>query len=118
MTIVDRLKSMIKYKGYSVFPAEIENVLYSHPTVKECSVVGKPDSYAGEIPKAFVVLKSGQTSTEKDLIQYCRDHIAPYKRIREVEFIDELPKTAVGKILSRKLRDEEQKKYQNSVNDN
>ncbi len=115
VTIVDRLKSMIKYKGYSVFPAEIENILYSHPTVKECSVVGKPDSYAGEIPKAFVVLKPGHTSTEKELIQYCRDHIAPYKRIREVEFIDELPKTAVGKILSRQLREEEQKKYHNSI---
>ncbi|RLI46425.1 long-chain fatty acid--CoA ligase [Candidatus Bathyarchaeota archaeon] len=102
--IVDRLKDTIKYKGYSVFPAEVENVLYTHPSVKECAVIGKPDSVAGEIPKAYVVLKEGAAITEDELIEYCRKRIAPYKRIREVEFVVELPKNIAGKILRRALR--------------
>lgn len=112
--IVDRLKNTIKYKGYSVFPAELENLLYSHPAVKECCVVGKPDTFTGEIPKAFVVLKEGYNSTKEELIEYCKDRIAPYKRIREVVFVDSLPKTAVGKILARELREQERRKFQNS----
>lgn len=114
ITIVDRLKHTIKYKGYSVFPAEVENILYSHPSVRECAVVGKPESFAGEIPKAFVVLKEGHALTEGELIEYCRENIAPYKRIREVEFVTDLPKTAVGKILARQLREQEREKYYKS----
>jgi len=105
--IVDRLKDTIKYKGYSVFPAEVENVLYTHPSVKECAVIGKPDSVAGEIPSAYVVLKEGAPITEDDLIEYCRKRIAAYKRIREVEFVAELPKNIAGKILRRALRNRE-----------
>ncbi|MFQ5818972.1 MAG: class I adenylate-forming enzyme family protein [Candidatus Heimdallarchaeota archaeon] len=112
--IVDRLKNTIKYKGYSVFPAELENLLYSHPAVKECCVVGKPDAFTGEIPKAFIVLKEGYNPTKEELIEYCKERIAPYKRIREVEFVDSLPKTAVGKILARELREQERRKFQNS----
>jgi len=105
--IVDRLKDTIKYKGYSVFPAEVENVLYTHPSVKECAVVGKPDPVAGEIPKAYIVLKEGAKTTRDELIDYCQKRIAPYKRIREVEFVAELPKSIAGKILRRALRNME-----------
>jgi long-chain acyl-CoA synthetase len=111
VTIIDRLKNTIKYKGYSVFPAEIENVLYKHPSVKECCVIGKPDSFAGEIPKAIIVLKEGHNPTPEEIVEFCRNQIAPYKRVREVEFVDNLPKTAVGKILVRELRVQERKKY-------
>ena len=111
VTIRDRLKNTIKYKGYTVFPAEVENILYKHPSVKECCVVGKPDSFAGEIPKAFIVLKKGQTPTPEEIVEFCQNQIAPYKRIREVEFVESLPKTAVGKILARELREQERKKH-------
>lgn len=111
VTIIDRLKNTIKYKGYTVFPAEIENVLYKHPSVKECCVVGKPDSFAGEIPKAFIVLKERHNPTAEEIIEFCRKQITPYKRVREVEFVDRLPKTTVGKILARKLREQERIKY-------
>jgi long-chain acyl-CoA synthetase len=105
--IVDRLKDTIKYKGYSVFPAEIENVLYTHPSIKGCAVIGKPDPIAGEVPKAYVVLKEGATTTKDELIDYCKKRIAPYKRIREVEFAAELPKNIAGKILRRALKNRE-----------
>lgn len=102
--IVDRKKDIIKYKGYSVYPAELENVLYTHPAIKECAVVGKTDLEAGEIPKAFVVLKEGFQVSKDEIIRYCEERVAPYKRIREVEFVSEIPKTLVGKVLRRKLR--------------
>jgi len=108
--IVDRLKDTIKYKGYSVFPAEVENVLYTHLSIKECAVIGKPYPVAGEVPKAYVVLKEGATVTSDELIEYCKERIAPYKRIREVEFVSELPKSIAGKILRRALRDREYSK--------
>jgi long-chain acyl-CoA synthetase len=102
--IIDRQKDTIKYKGYSVFPAEVENVLYTHPAIKECAVVGKPDLIAGEIPKAYVVLKEGVAATEDEVIEYCRKNISAYKRVREIEFVTELPKNFAGKILKRVLR--------------
>jgi long-chain acyl-CoA synthetase len=105
--IVDRKKETIKYKGYTIAPAEIEGVLYQHPAVKECAVIGKPDSLAGEVPKAYVVLKDGCASSEAELIDFCRQRVAPYKRVREIGFIEEVPKTPVGKILRRVLRDRE-----------
>ncbi len=109
--ILDRLKNTIKYKGYTVFPGEVENVLYNHPSVKECCVIGKPDSLAGELPKAFIVLKEEHNPTPEEIIKFCQNRIAPFKRIREVEFVDSLPKTAVGKILARELREQERKKH-------
>jgi len=104
-SIIDRKKDLIKYKGYSVFPAEIENVLYEHPGIKECLVIGKQIPEFGEIPKAFIVLKNKVSVTAKDLIKYCESKLAPYKKIREVEFVNELPRTPTGKPLRRILRD-------------
>ena len=89
--------------------AEVEAAIYEHPAVKECAVVGKPDPSAGEIPKAYVVLKTGSSVSKEELVSFCAEKIAPYKRIREVEFIDEIPKTPVGKVLRRILRDREMK---------
>ena len=108
--ITDRKKDLIKYKGYSVYPREIEDVLYEHPAVKLCAVVGKPDPVAGEIPKAFVVLKDGATATEEEIKKFVNEKVAPYKAIRELEFRRELPMTLVGKVLRRVLQEEEKSK--------
>jgi long-chain acyl-CoA synthetase len=102
--IVDRAKDLIKFRGYSVYPREIEDVLYEHTAVRIAAVVGKPDEVSGEIPKAFLVLKDGAEATEEEMIEFVRERIAPYKRIREVEFRDELPMTLVGKVLKKDLR--------------
>jgi len=103
--IVDRKKDLIKYKGYSVFPREVEDVLYEHPAVKVAAVVGIPDEESGEMPKAFIVLKDGAEATEEELIEFIKERVAPYKRIRAVEFRDELPMTLVGKVLKKDLRE-------------
>ena len=103
--ITDRKKEIIKYKGYTIAPAEIEAVLYEHPSVRECAVVGKADALAGEIPKAYVVLKSGHTLCEEELIKFCEQKVSPYKKLREVEFVNEIPKTQVGKVLRRVLKE-------------
>jgi long-chain acyl-CoA synthetase len=108
--ITDRKKDLIKYKGYSVYPREIEDVLYEHPSVKMCAVIGKLDTVAGEIPKAFVVLKEGKTATEQEIKEFVNSKVAPYKAVREVEFRTELPMTLVGKVLRRVLQEEERKK--------
>jgi len=108
--ITDRKKDLIKYKGYSVYPREIEDVLYEHPAVKLCGVIGKPDPVAGEVPKAFVVLKEGMKATENEIMEFVNEKVAPYKAIREVEFRTELPMTLVGKVLKRVLQEEERKK--------
>lgn len=108
--ITDREKDLIKYKGYSVYPREIEDVLYEHPSVKLCAVVGKPDPVAGETPKAFVVLKDGATATEEEIKKFVNEKVAPYKAIRELEFRKELPMTLVGKVLRRVLQEEEKSK--------
>jgi long-chain acyl-CoA synthetase len=108
--ITDRKKDLIKYKGYSVYPREIEDVLYEHPSVKLCAVVGKPDPVAGEIPKAFVVVKDGATATEEEIEKFVNEKVAPYKAIRELEFRKELPMTLVGKVLRRVLQEEEKSK--------
>lgn len=103
--IVDRKKDIIKYKGYTIAPAELENVIYMHPAVKECAVVGKLDTLVGEIPKAYVVLKEGYCLTDQEIIKFCEERLAPYKKVREVQFVEEIPKTPVGKVLRRILRD-------------
>ncbi|MEM3702902.1 MAG: long-chain fatty acid--CoA ligase [Candidatus Bathyarchaeia archaeon] len=103
---VDRLKDVIKVSGFQVWPGEVEDVLCSHPAVLEAAVVGIPDEYHGEVPKAYVVLKSsykGKVSSE-ELIKYCQEKLAKYKAPKVVEFVDELPKTAAGKILRRALK--------------
>jgi long-chain acyl-CoA synthetase len=108
--ITDRKKDLIKYKDYSVYPREIEDVLYEHPAVKLCVVVGKPDPMVGEIPKAFIVLKDGGKATEAEIIEFIKDKVAPYKSVREVEFRNELPISSAGKVLRRALQEEEKRK--------
>ena len=105
--ITDRKKDLIKYKDYSVYPREIEDVLYEHPSVKLCAVVGKPDRIAGEIPKAFVVLRDGASTTEAEIEEFVNGKVAPYKAIREVGFRKELPLSSAGKVLRRVLQEEE-----------
>jgi acyl-CoA synthetase (AMP-forming)/AMP-acid ligase II len=102
--IVDRLKELIKYKGHQVAPAELEALLVSHPKVKDAGVIGVPMADGGEAPKACVVCDDGLDAEE--LIAYVAERVAPYKRIREVEFVDEVPKSASGKILRRVLREQ------------
>ncbi len=102
---VDRRKEMIKYKGYSIAPAELEEVLRQHPAVREACVVPRPDPELGEVPKAFVVRRAPVSPEE--LLRFVGERVAPYKRVREVEFVDELPKSAVGKILRRVLAERE-----------
>ncbi len=110
--IVERKKDLIKYKGYSVYPREVEEVLYQHPAVKEAAVIGVPDPEVGEQIKAFIVLKDDFKGKvrEEEIIEFVKDRIAPYKYPRIIEFRDSLPKSAVGKILRRELREEEIKK--------
>ncbi len=102
--IVDRLKELIKYKGFQVPPAELEALLLTHPAVADAAVIGVPDEEAGEIPKAFVVLKPGATATDEEIKAHVAAHLAHYKHVRVVEFIDAIPKSASGKILRRQLR--------------
>ncbi|MBN1883123.1 MAG: long-chain fatty acid--CoA ligase [Deltaproteobacteria bacterium] len=110
LSIVDRKKDMIIAGGYNIYPVEVDGVLYDHPKVLEACTIGVPDEYRGENVKAFIVLKEGETATADDIKNYCRENLAAYKIPRIVEFVDELPKSAVGKILRRKLRDMELEK--------
>jgi acyl-CoA synthetase (AMP-forming)/AMP-acid ligase II len=100
--ILDRLKEIIKYNAYQVAPAELEGVLLGHPQVLDVAVVPRPDPACGEIPKAFVVTR-GQTVTAEDLMAYVAERVAPYKRVRAVEFVDSIPKSPTGKLLRRVL---------------
>jgi long-chain acyl-CoA synthetase len=108
--ITDRKKNLIKYKDYSVYPRELEDVLYEHPAVKLCAVVGKPTPVAGEVPKAFIVLKDGAEATEAEITAFVKDKVALYKIVREVEFRRKLPISAAGKVLRRALQEEEKRK--------
>ena len=105
--IVDRKKDMIVASGYNVYPREVEEVLFEHPDVAEAVAIGVPDDYRGETVKAFVVKGPGATATEEEILAFCRERLAPYKAPRTVEFRDDLPKSAVGKLLRRVLVDEE-----------
>ena len=99
--IVDRLKELIKYKGRQVAPAELEAVLLSHPAIADAAVIPSPDAEAGEIPAAFVVLK--EEVSEREIMDFVGERVAPHKRIRRVEFVDQIPKSPAGKILRRVL---------------
>ncbi len=103
--IVDRKKEMIKYKGFGVAPAELEALLHEHPAVADCAVVPKLDPEAGEIPRAFIVLKPGMHATAAELMRFVEEQVAGYKKVRAVEFIDEIPKNPSGKILRRVLKE-------------
>ena len=104
--IVDRKKDMILVSGFNVYPREVEEFLYRHPKIADAAVVQAPDEYQGESVMAFVVLRQGQTATEREIIDYCRDGIAVFKCPRHVEFRAELPKNMTGKVLRRELRDD------------
>jgi long-chain acyl-CoA synthetase len=103
--IVDRKKDMILVSGFNVYPNEIEEVIASHPGVLECAVIGIPDSKSGEAVKAFVV-KKDQNLTAEAVIKFCHEQLTGYKVPKHIEFRNDLPKTNVGKILRRQLRDE------------
>jgi len=108
--ILDRKKEMIKYKGYQVAPAELEAVLHEHPAVQDAAVIPKPHLEGGEIPKAFVVLREGFQASPEELMAFVAEKVAPYKKIREVEYMTEIPKTLSGKILRRDLIEQERAK--------
>jgi len=103
--LVDRKKDMIISGGLNIYPAEVERVLYEHPAVSQCAVVGIPHERWGEEVKAFVVLREGRETTEEDIIRFCKDSLASYKKPRSVEFVDALPRNPQGKILKRVLRE-------------
>ncbi len=108
--IVDRKKDMIIAGGFNIYPREIDEVLYQHPKVAEAVSVGVPDDYRGETVKAFIVLKAGETATEQEIVEFCKSRLTAYKVPKLVEFRDSLPKSAVGKILRKILREEEARK--------
>jgi long-chain acyl-CoA synthetase len=105
--IVDRKKDMIIASGFNIYPREIEEVLYEHPKVSEAVVIGIPHDYRGETVKAFIVLQPGQTATEQEIIDFCKSRMTAYKVPKLVEFRSSVPKSPVGKILRKVLRDEE-----------
>jgi acyl-CoA synthetase (AMP-forming)/AMP-acid ligase II len=104
-SIVDRVKELIKYKGYQVPPAELEAVLLKHENVRDAAVIGVPGGPDGEFPVAFVVLRAGAETTDGQLMAYVAEKVAPYKRLRRVYFTGSIPKSPSGKILRRLLRD-------------
>lgn len=110
--ILDRIKDLIKYKGHSVYPREIEEVLHEHPAVQECSVIGVRDPVKGEDIKAFIIIKKEMKGkvTEQDIIDFAKENLAAYKYPRIVEIVRSLPKSAVGKVLRRSLREKEEKR--------
>ena len=105
LTFTGRFKEMIKVSGYSVFPEEVEAILNKHPAVAQSAVIGVPDAAKGEVVRAFIVPRPGQSVQEADFIAWCREHMAPYKAPREVRVIDALPATGAGKVLRRLLKD-------------
>lgn len=104
--IVDRKKDMLIVRGVNVYPREIEEVLYKHPKVLECAVIGVPDEAKGEVPKAIIAVQENETLTEREVREYCKEHLAGYKVPKEIEFRPSLPKTSTGKIMKRSLRGE------------
>jgi long-chain acyl-CoA synthetase len=112
LTIVDRKKDMIIAGGYNIYPREIDEILFQHPKILEACSIGVPDAYRGETVKAYVVVKPGETLTADEVIQFSREKLAAYKAPKMVEFIDALPKSAVGKILRKEVKDMDRKKSQ------
>ena len=109
-SIVDRKKDMIISGGFNIYPRDVDEVLFAHPKVLEACAIGVPDAYSGERIKAYVVLKAGETSTPIEIIDYCKENLVKYKVPKYVEFVEELPKSAVGKILRKELRKLDQEK--------
>ena len=105
--IVDRKKDMIIAGGYNIYPRDIDEVLYGHPKIQEACAIGLPDPYRGETVKAFIVTKPGETLTEEEVIAFCKEKLAAYKVPKLVEFMEDLPKSTIGKVVRRKLREME-----------
>ncbi len=103
--IVDRKKDMLIYKGYNVYPRDLEDVINEHEAVAQCAVVGKYDEAAGDIPVAFVQLAPGAQASEEELLEYANGRLARYKKIRVLKIVDALPASAAGKVLRRELRE-------------
>jgi len=111
VTVTDRKKEMIKFKGFSVAPAQIEALLLEHPAVADVAVIAKPDEEAGEVPKAYLVLRAGYEQQSADeLMEWVNEKLATYKNVHEVEFIDVIPRNPSGKILRRVLKEQERQK--------
>jgi long-chain acyl-CoA synthetase len=108
--IVQRKKDMIIVSGFNVYPNEVEDVLFTHPAVLEAAVIGVPDQYRGEAVKAFITLRPGANATADEVIEFCRANLAKYKVPSLIEFMPSLPKSAVGKVLRRELREMESQK--------
>jgi acyl-CoA synthetase (AMP-forming)/AMP-acid ligase II len=113
--IVDRLKDLIKYKGFQIAPAELEGLLLTHPAICDAAVIATPDVNAGEVPKAFVVTK--EAASAEEIMGFVAARVAPYKKIRRLEFVEQIPRTAAGKILRRMLYEREREKVQCSADD-
>ncbi|MGH2503062.1 MAG: AMP-binding enzyme, partial [Ktedonobacterales bacterium] len=105
-TIVDRAKDMIIASGYNIYPREVEDVLFANPKVLEAAVAGIPDEYRGETVRAYIVTRPGEKLTAEELDKWCRDNLAIYKVPKSYEFRESLPKTVIGKVLRRQLREE------------
>ena len=110
LLVTDRIKDMIIFGGYNIYPVEVDNILMDHSKILEACSIGIPDTYRGESVKSYVVLKSGEEIDAVQIIAFCRERLAPYKVPREIEFVKELPKSAVGKILRREVRELERRK--------
>jgi long-chain acyl-CoA synthetase len=106
-SIVDRKKDMIISGGFNIYPRDVDEVLFAHPKIMEACAIGVPDEYSGERIKAFVRLKDGETATEEEIIEYCKQNLAKYKVPKYIEFVPDLPKSIVGKILRKELRAQE-----------
>jgi long-chain acyl-CoA synthetase len=115
LTIVDRKKDMIVASGFNIFPQEIDEILFSHPKVLEACTIGIPDAYRGEAPKSFVVSKPSEQLTKEEITAFCKERLAAYKVPKDIEFMTELPKSAVGKILRKELREMDKKKRQGAA---
>jgi acyl-CoA synthetase (AMP-forming)/AMP-acid ligase II len=105
INIVDRKKDMILTGGENVYSTEVEHVLYRHPAVLEAAVIGVPDEKWGEAVKAIVVLKGGEGATEREIIDFCREHLARYKSPKSIDFVDSIPRTGSEKIHKKRIRD-------------
>lgn len=114
LSIVDRKKDLIIAGGYNIYPADVEEAIFEHPKVVEAAVIGVPDKKRGETVKAFVVLKENETANEGEILDFCKERLAVYKVPKSLEFLDELPKSLIGKVLRRELREMELKKMAQS----
>ncbi len=115
LTISDRKKDLIVASGFNVYPKEIDEILYEHPKILEACCIGVPDEYRGETVKAYIVIEPGQTLTKEEVTSFCKERMTAYKVPTEIEFIDELPKSAIGKIMRRELREMDRKKREKAT---